>query len=749
MKKFFLYFLLVYCLFLPSNLFSETISKIEINGNNRISSKTILDNINIKKNKDYTESDLNLIYKKLFSTNFFKSINLNLNNNILKINIEENPLINFFYLKGIKNETRENFLYDNLNLGQNKIFSNSQLKSDIEKIKSTFSSAGYFNIDVIPQISLLKDNTVNIVLFVNRGEKYKINRIFFIGNKNFSSSDLNDVVFSSEHGWWKFLSNSTTVNEVLIDYDKKLLKDFYLNNGYYDIQIFASDIEVLNDRSANISYSINSGNKYFFDKYSLIDDEKHLKEFQFKELSKSLNKKLNGNYSKEKINNAYDLINDYLNVNKIEFVKINIKEKKLTETNKIKLELILTKTKSKYVKNINIKGNSITNENVVRRNLIFSEGDSLIDYKIVKSINNLKNLRIFKDVTYELKHDPDNKELTDIIISVVEQPTGSISAGVGVTNSGTSVSTGIQEQNFLGEGIKLNADLSLGTEKISGVVGLILPDFKNTGNDLGYDVYIRSLDYKNAGYKSKVVGNSISTRYEIYEDVTFKTGLAADIDQIDANSSASALYKAREGDFLTYKTFYNLGFDKRDSKVKPTKGVRTGFGQALAIPGSDIPYLENNVFGSFYSPLSKSFILNIKGGVSSINSLNSEDVKLSDRKFLSNKKLRGFESLGIGPKDGKDHVGGNYSAYTSISSTIPNPLPEKLNASSILFLDAGNVWGVDYDNSKDSDKIRSSAGIALDWISPLGPLSFVLAQTLSSADGDLEESFSFNIGSSF
>jgi outer membrane protein insertion porin family len=139
----------------------------------------------------------------------------------------------------------------------------------------------------------------------------------------------------------------------------------------------------------------------------------------------------------------------------------------------------------------------------------------------------------------------------------------------------------------------------------------------------------------------------------------------------------------------------------------------------------------------------------LKSGLSSINAFNNKDVKLSDRKFLSSRKLRGFENYGVGPKDGKDHIGGNYSAYSSIASTIPNPLPDKWNANSIIFFDAGNVWGVDYDSSKDSDKIRSSAGLGLDWISPLGPLSFVFAQTLSSADGDLEESFSFQIGSSF
>ena len=130
-------------------------------------------------------------------------------------------------------------------------------------------------------------------------------------------------------------------------------------------------------------------------------------------------------------------------------------------------------------------------------------------------------------------------------------------------------------------------------------------------------------------------------------------------------------------------------------------------------------------------------------------SIGDEDIKLSDRKFLRQSKLRGFESYGIGPKDGSDHIGGNYSAYASLSSTIPNPIPDSWNAKSIIFLDAGNVWGVDFNDSLDSNKLRSSAGLSLEWVSPLGPLSITMSENISKADGDLEESFSFQIGSNF
>ena len=266
---------------------------------------------------------------------------------------------------------------------------------------------------------------------------------------------------------------------------------------------------------------------------------------------------------------------------------------------------------------------------------------------------------------------------------------------------------------------------------------------------MNYNIFAISTDFENSGYESKKIGNSISTNYDVYENVSLTTGVAADRDSIDTNSTASALYKSREGDYLTLKGFYSISNDKRDSVFQPSKGYRVGFGQSLAIPGSDITYIENNLNGAIYHSISNDYILSLKSGFNAVNSLGDEDIKLSDRKFLRQSKLRGFESYGVGPKDGTDHIGGNYSAYASLSSTIPNPIPDSWNAKSIIFLDTGSVWGVDFDDSLDSNKLRSAVGLSLEWVSPLGPLSITLSENISKADGDLEESFSFQIGSNF
>jgi outer membrane protein insertion porin family len=744
--KFFFYKIITLLLIISSNVYADVVRKIDISGNNRISENTIIDIIDFNKNNNYSNGDLNNFQKKLFETNFFSNVKLKLEGDILKIIVIENPLIEFFIIQGVINKTREDLIYEKVLLGQNKIFSQSLLNQDIEIIKKIFNDAGYFNTSVFPEISKLPNGNVNVVLNVSREEQYKIKRIFFIGDKYFKSSTLSDVVSSSEHGWWKFLSSSSTVNMNRIEFDKQLLKNFYLNEGFYDVQILSSDISFEEKNKASITFSVNSGKKYDFSEFSLIDSEKNLNKQDFDTINEFIASELDGNFSNKKINNLRQKIYTYLNLRKIEFVKFNILPKK-TENNLITTNIIIEKTARNFVNNIDVKGNSITEEGVIRRELIFSEGDAFSRYKLEKSEDNLKSSGIFKEVKTNIKNL--NNESVDIEVNVEEQPTGAISAGVGVGSSGASVSAGVTEKNLFGKGINVNSNIILGTENIKGNILTSIPDFKNTDNDLLYDLYVTSTDLENAGYESTVVGNSVAIKYDLYEDITFKPGIGKNRDSIDTNSSASDLYRSREGDYLTFLTFYNLETDKRDKRFQTTKGYKVNFGQNLAVPGSDIPYIENNISGSFYHPINKDYILSLKSGLSSINAFNNKDVKLSDRKFLSSRNLRGFENYGVGPKDGKDHIGGNYSAYSSIASTVPNPLPDKWNANSIVFLDAGNVWGVDYDSSKDSDKIRSSAGLGLDWISPLGPLSFVFAQTLSSADGDIEESFSFQIGSSF
>jgi outer membrane protein insertion porin family len=343
------------------------------------------------------------------------------------------------------------------------------------------------------------------------------------------------------------------------------------------------------------------------------------------------------------------------------------------------------------------------------------------------------------------------KNSKDLNLYVKEQPTGSLSAGIGYGSSGGLLEGSINERNFLGKGIDLNFTGRLASEKISGVFSYIDPNFKNTEKELANYFYSESDDYSNAGYTSKRIGDRLATRYELFEDIFLKPFVILQYDKLETNANASSLLKLRDGNFKTTTLGFNLLADFRNSKTLPSSGSLLFFDQSYATLISDIPTIQTSVGSTFYQELiNEKFIGSAKLKLSNVTALDNKDVKLSDRIFASTSDLRGFESRGVGPIDSGSHVGGNYLAVLNLKSTFPNPIPDSFRPNTYLFYDIGNVWGADYsDVISESSKIRSTMGVALDVVSPIGPLSFTYSIPLSKASTDKEQSFMFNIGSSF
>lgn len=248
------------------------------------------------------------------------------------------------------------------------------------------------------------------------------------------------------------------------------MKSFYLDRGYYDIQVFSSDIDLNNQNKANLIFSINSGNKYYFSKYKIVDQDKNLNAGNLKDIENIIKKKLKGNYSSNSIRKVKNLIENYLKKNKIEFVEFEINTSKSSVSNSIETIINFKNSKRLFVNLIDVKGNEITEETVIRRNMTFAEGDSFSKNKLDKSLDNLKSTRIFKDV--KTKVDNIGEEKINLEVEVEEQPTGSVSAGVGVGSTGSTISTSINESNLFGKGININSNVNVGTQKISGRVAL-------------------------------------------------------------------------------------------------------------------------------------------------------------------------------------------------------------------------------------------------------------------------------------
>ena len=738
--------LLIFFFILSSNAFSE-IKKVNIIGNARVNQSTI-ESLVDKKISNIDSVFINNLTKKIYDTDFFFDVKISYNQDVLTITVIENPIVNFFYINGIKDSD-----LDQVNkiilLKENAIFSSSKLKKDIDSTKDFLNGLGYYQASIVPEVIKIDNNQINLIINIDKKEISKIKNIYFIGNKFFTSSQLLDVISTSEDGWWK-LFTSSALSEQRIEYDKQLLKDFYKSKGFYEAQIETAFAIADKNNNFSLTFSINAGKKYKFGDFELKINASSYKDddiYEIKQISSKFLK--NETYSPETINKLNKKITNYLQSKKYNSFEINIQESKKNDES-INVLFQLNDEQKVLINKININGNTITEEKAIRDSLLLSEGDYLNLSKVKKSIDNLKSRQLFSKTDYKIE-DSDKKNSKDFNILVKEQPTGSISAGVGYGTNGGLLEASINERNFLGQGVNLNFTGRLSSETIRGDATYVNPNFINSNKELALSLFSEVDDYTLSGYQNKRAGTKLSTKYEIYEDIFFRPSAGFQYDKLEANSNASSLLRSRQGSFITTHLGYNFFIDQRDSKFNPTSGSIFYFDQNIATLFSDIPTIQTGTGMTLYQELlNDKFIGSAKIKLANVVALDNKYVKLSDRIYATPSDLRGFEPRGIGPVDSGDHIGGNNLATLSLKSTFPNPIPENLRATTYLFYDLGNVWGADYsDLISDSFKLRSSAGVSLDVVSPLGPVSFTYSIPLSKMSTDKEQRFLFNIGSSF
>ena len=337
---------------------------------------------------------------------------------------------------------------------------------------------------------------------------------------------------------------------------------------------------------------------------------------------------------------------------------------------------------------------------------------------------------------------------TDIYIE--EKPTGEISAGAGFGTAGGSIGGSVKENNFLGTGVALNTSISLTEETIRGMFSVNNPNFRYSGNSLNASVQSMKISkLEDYGYESTKTGFSLGTAFEQYKDITVTGNISSFFETLDTNTNASANLKKQQGSYFDTVFGYGIINDKRNQKFQTSQGYVFSFNQSLPVYAEQ-PYISDGVkFSGYYSP-TENIIGNLKFSGRHINGLNDKDVKISNRLSVPYRSLRGFQIGKIGPVDSGDFIGGNYLTTLGASTSFPNLLPGSTNVDISLFIDSANLWGVDYsDTIDDSNKIRSSIGTAANWYTPIGPLSFSLAQNISKASTDKTERFRFQIGTSF
>ena len=745
MFKFFIH-LTILSFFLIFSSYAKNYERIIINGNERISSETILVFSEISEDQSLNENSINNILKKLYKSGYFKDVSVKIENNNLIIDVLENPVIQTVYINGIKRKKTEESLYEILSLKNRSSYNSINVKKDENAILNYLKEQGFYFSKITSSYQDLGDNKIDLYYEIDLGDKAKISKISFIGDKIFKDSTLRSVILSEEYRFWKFISGKKYLNENLINYDKRLLNNFYKNKGFYNVVIESSFASYLGNDEFEILYNISSGKKYYFNEFNLnlpIDYEAD----NFNELNNIFRDLKGEKYSLNSIDKILKEIDKIVLNEQFEFLKSSVQEE--IKDNLINLTFDIGESEKFYVEKINILGNNITREEVIRNNLLVDEGDAFNELLQAKTINNLKALNFFSKVDSEIIDATDlNRKI--INITVEEKPTGEIMAGAGVGTSGGTVAFGVSENNYLGRGIEFSSDVSVSAESLKGLIAINNPNYKGSNRSLNVSLESTVTDrLKNFGYESNKTGFSVGSGFEFYENLYWNTGFSSYIEKLETDSTASASIKKQEGSY--FDTFFNqtLSYDKRNQKFKTSDGYISRFTQNIPLI-SESYTLTNAYDYKIYNQWLDENVFSFGFFAKTTNSLKGKDVKLSDRLFLPSGKLRGFESGKVGPKDGADYVGGNYAASINLATTLPQIMPNFQNTNFSIFFDAANIWGIDYNSSlSDNSKIRSSVGIAVDFFTPIGQLNFSLSEPISKGSNDITESFRFNIGTTF
>ena len=725
--------------------YSEVVNKVDVQGNDRISSETIMIFGDIVIGNNYEESDVSLLIKKLYETRFFSNISVELANNKLTIVVEENPIVYSIIFKGEKAKKHVEKIKEFLLVREKSSYVSNNIKHDINQIKSFYRARGYYFVKIDAEIEKLEKNRVNIFYSIDAGEKAKISKIYFLGDKKFRDKRLRDIIISEEAKFWKFLSRNVYLNQERIELEKRLLENYYRNKGYYEVDLTSSNVEYSEGEGFVLTYSINAGKRYKFKKI-FADVSEALDSSAFFSLEPEFNKLVGQYYSQIKLYSLLEKIDKLSEQKELQFVNHSLLE--TLDDDGIEVKINIFEGKKFIIEKINIAGNTITNDSVIRGELLVDEGDPFSELLVNKSLNKIRGRNIFGKV--EQKTFPGSADDLKILeINVEEKATGEIMAGAGVGTEGTSFMFSVRENNWLGKGVHLTSALSISEERVSGNIAVTDPNYNFSGNSVSTSLNVSATDRTAAtGFKSSKTGFSLGTSFEQYEDIYFSPTLAINHEDIEAESTASDNIKKMDGTYITSDFTYGITLDKRNQSFQPTEGYSTSFFQSLPLI-QDSSSIINTFNANTWHEISENVIGSLKFQAKTVHGID-DNVRLTNRLFVSGRKLRGFVRGKVGPKDGADWIGGNYVTGLSVEAQLPNLLPEAYKTDFSLYLDSANIWGVDYSDSiDDSNKIRSSVGVAANVFTAIGPLSWTLSQSLTKASSDVTETFNFNIGTSF
>ena len=723
------------------------ISGIKVTGNRRVAEGTVLSYLPVQIGDVVSQGGLSQSLERLYATNLFKDIKLDIDGSVLTVTIVENPIINRVNIEGNDVITDERLL-EVIDVQPRRVYNRQVALDAAAKLLDVYRAGGRFAAVVEPKIIELDENRVDLVFEVDEGPLIKINSIVFSGNQNFSDRALSQAIVSREKRWWAFLTPNDKYDEGRLDYDVRLLRQYYLSRGYADINVSRARGGLLPDRSGfAITFLIDEGVRYKVNNINMTSEIENIDLDSLKSLMAFGNDNW---YDVRRLEQGLLDISNQLGAFGYAFVDVTPEIKTDPATGMLDIAVNIGQSRRNFVERIEFVDNTRTLDSVIRREFELVEGDAFNQLKLDRSVRNVRNLGYFSKVDVQnIRGSSADQTITRV--TVEEQSTGDFSIGVGYSSlDKTMLTLGINEHNFLGTGRRASASISTSDTQTDFVFGLTQPYL--FGRDLTGSIDVFKTKSSANNTSTNRTGFELGARFNAANDVYHRVTYGISTSKITNTSTSATSVTGENGkSLLKSAVSYTIGKDTRDNRFDPTEGFFTEISETLSGVGGDVNFLRSNFRGGYYKPyLFKSLVFGVKGRLGHISGL-GDDVTQSERFFLGGRDVRGFNSNGIGPRDtgSGGAVGGNniYSGTVEIVSNLGVTKDAGLRWT--VFSDFGSVWATDFPSGvtkPDEQAMRSSLGFGILWNTVIGPLSFYWAKPLAEQSHDNTKTFQFSIG---
>ncbi len=731
----------------------DVIQAIQIDGTARIEQETVRSYLLLQVGDPFDRARMDQSLKALFRTGLFSDVAVARSGKTLLVRVVENPIINRIAFEG-NDKLDDEDIRKELSLRPRVVYTRTRVQADTKRILDMYRSVGRFAATVEPKVIPLEQNRVDLVFEINEGKTTGIQRISFIGNDAFSDTDLESIISTKETVWWNFLTSRDIYDPDRLTFDQELLRKYYLSKGYADFRNVSVVAELAPDRSDFfVTFTVEEGERYKFGK---LDVTSNLRDVNVEELKTVVDDLMKEDdwYNGDLVEKAISKLVDQLGTFGYAFVEVRPIIKRRREELAVDIMFDIQEGPKVFVERINIVGNTRTRDEVIRREMRLAEGDAFNTTKIQDSKRRIDKLGFFEKVT--ITNIPGNSpDKTVINVEVEERPTGELTLGAGFSSAeGAIGNIGLRERNFLGRGQEVGASVGLSQRTQQFDVSFTEPYFQDRPLAVGGDLFRITSDFEDeGGFDRTRTGFRLRMGYDITEDLrqTWAYTFRADsIDNIDA--AASRFIQEEEGNSSTSAISTTLTLDRRDDITKTTSGYLLSATVELAGAGGSERFVKPSFKGRYWYPFAEDWVGSVSGEIGHVQGL-GKDVGLSERFFIGQSQLRGFDIAGIGPRDrnSDDALGANTFYALSAELSFPTGLPKDFGIKGYVFTDVGSAFDIDASGPTllDSSALRVSAGVGVSWESPFGPIRVDFGFPLVKQDFDREELIRFNFGTRF